>query len=144
MKKRTYKLFSLILVLVLCAATALMAGCGVKRSEGAYSTRIYKSGTIGKGATEFNLQIVNKAKEQVDLKVKTDKKTVGDALLELEVIAGDNSDYGLYVKCVNGEIADYDVDQSYWAFYIGGEYAMTGVDSTDITPGETYALKVEK
>ncbi|MCR5278522.1 MAG: DUF4430 domain-containing protein [Lachnospiraceae bacterium] len=144
MKNFAKRTLPLILVLVLCAAMTIIAGCGVKRSEGAYSTRIYKSGTIGKGATEFNLQIIDASNNEVDLKVKTDKKTVGEALLENEVIAGDNSEYGLYVKCVNGTVADYDVDQTYWAFYIEGEYAMTGVDSTDITPGATYALKVEK
>ena len=140
----TKKTLALILALVLCAAITVIAGCGVKKSEGPYSTRIYKSGTIGKGATEFTLQVVDADKNETTLKVKTDEKTVGAALLKLEVIAGDNSEYGLYVKCVNGTVADYDKDQTYWAFYINGEYAMTGVDSTDITPGATYALKVEK
>ena len=31
-----------------------------------------------------------------------------------------------------------------WAFYINGEYAMTGVDSTEITEGAEYTFKVEK
>lgn len=140
----TKKTLALILALVLCAAITVIAGCGVKKSEGPYSTRIYKSGTIGSGSTEFTLQIVDKDSKEVDLKVKTDEATVGAALLKLEVIAGDESDYGLYVKCVNGTVADYDVDQTYWAFYINGEYAMTGVDATDVENGATYALKVEK
>ncbi len=145
MKNFFKKTLPLILCLVLCAAMTILAtGCGVKKSEGPYSTKIYKSGTIGKGATSFNLDVVNAEGKTVNLKVKTDEATVGAALLKLEVIAGDNSEYGLYVKCVNGDVADYDKDQSYWAFYINGEYAMTGVDATDITPGATYALKVEK
>ncbi len=144
MKNMTKKTLALILALVLCAAMTVIAGCGVKKSEGPYSTRIYKSGTIGSGSTEFTLQIVDKDSKEVDLKVKTDEATVGAALLKLEVIAGDDSDYGLYVKCVNGTVADYDVDQTYWAFYINGEYAMTGVDATDVENGATYALKVEK
>ncbi len=144
MKNMTKKTLALVLALVLCAAITVIAGCGVKKSEGPYSTRIYKSGTIGSGSTEFTLQIVDKDSKEVDLKVKTDEATVGAALLKLEVIAGDESDYGLYVKCVNGTVADYDVDQTYWAFYINGEYAMTGVDATDVENGATYALKVEK
>ena len=36
--------------------------------------------------------------------------------------------------------ADYDADGYYWAFYADGEYAPTGVDSTDIAEGVTYAL----
>ena len=49
-----------------------------------------------------------------------------------------------YVKEVNGIIADYDVDGTYWAFYIDGEYASAGVDSTEITEGSIYMFKVEK
>ena len=59
-------------------------------------------------------------------------------------IAGDETEYGLYVKEVNGFVADYDTDGTYWAFYIDGEYAMTGVDQTEITEGSTYTLQVEK
>jgi hypothetical protein len=69
---------------------------------------------------------------------------VGDALLELGLIAGEEGAYGLYVKTVNGITADYDVDGTYWAFYIGDDYGMTGVDMTNIEPGATYAFKVSK
>ena len=50
----------------------------------------------------------------------------------------------LYVKTVNGITLDYDKDKMYWAFYINGEYAMTGVDSTPIEEGAVYAFKPEK
>ena len=70
--------------------------------------------------------------------------TVGAALLSLGLIAGEDSEYGLYVKTVNGETADYDVDGTYWAFYVNGEYAMTGVDATTLEAGAIYAFRVEK
>ena len=69
--------------------------------------------------------------------------TVGAALLSLGLIAGEDSEYGLYVKTVNGVTVDYDTDGKYWAFYVDGEYAATGVDSTDITAGATYTFKAE-
>ena len=65
-------------------------------------------------------------------------------LLKLGVIAGEDSDYGLYVKTVNGETADYDKDGAYWAFYVNGEYAMSGVDYTAPEAGTTYGFHVEK
>ena len=80
----------------------------------------------------------------VTFTVNTDEETVGAALLKLGVIAGDDSEYGLYVKTVNGETADYDTDGTYWGFYINGEYAMTGVDATTLEAGATYAFRVEK
>ena len=68
----------------------------------------------------------------------------GEALLELNLIAGDESEYGLYVKQVNGITADYDVDQTYWAFYVNDAYATAGVDTTAVEAGAKYAFKVEK
>lgn len=99
---------------------------------------------LGEGKTSFNFSVVDKDGNETKFLIHTDKETVGDALLEHALIEGDEGNYGLYVKKVNGIIADYDVDKTYWAFYINGEYAVTGVDVTDVTEGNSYALKVEK
>ena len=45
---------------------------------------------------------------------------------------------------VNGVTADYNVDGSYWAFYIDGAYAMTGLDDTPIDENATYSLVYSK
>ena len=76
--------------------------------------------------------------------ITTNKSTVGQALMDEGLLAGEPGPYGLYVKTVNGITADYDTDKTYWGFYINGEYAMSGVDTTDIVAGDTYALVVEK
>ena len=73
----------------------------------------------------------------------SDKATVGEALVAEGLIEGHDTEYGLYVDSVNGIALDWDKDGKYWAFYINGEYAMTGVDSTEITEGATYAFKPE-
>ena len=46
-------------------------------------------------------------------------------------------------KTVDGELLDWDTHQKYWAFYVNGEMAMTGVDSTDLVAGATYAFRAE-
>ena len=99
--------------------------------------------TIGEGETEFAFEVVLEDGSTTLFHVMTDETTVGAALLDLGLIEGDESEYGLYVKTVNGVTADYDTDGKYWAFYIDGEYASTGVDSTDIVPGSTYSFKIE-
>lgn len=98
---------------------------------------------LGEGSTKFTFTVVDKDGTETQFEIHTDKETVGEALLELSLIAGDESEYGLYVKTVNGITADYDKDGVYWAFYINGEYATTGVDSTPVTEGENYSFKVE-
>ena len=99
--------------------------------------------TLGEGEKSFNVEVEAEGKKVV-FNVKTDKSTVGEALLENNLIAGDEGQYGLYVKVVNGITADYDENQSYWAFYIDGEYATTGVDGTEIIEGAVYQLVYSK
>ena len=140
------KPLSCILCIVLITAMALTAiGCNDNKTSDPYYTVTVSDGAVlGEGAKEFSLEIVDGEGKSVNATVKTDKATVGEALLDLKLIAGDDDQYGLYIKCVNGITADYDVNRTYWAFYIDGEYAMSGVDTTDIVEGAKYALKVEK
>ena len=99
--------------------------------------------TLGNGKTTFYFEV--KADEQsITFTINTNKTTVGDALLELGLIEGKSGQYGLYVKKVNGMLADYDVDQTYWALYINGDYAMSGVDTTNVEAGSTYTMERAK
>ncbi len=98
---------------------------------------------MGEGSTIFPLSVVDAEGQETLFEIHTDKETVGEALQELGLIDGEDGEYGLYVKTVNGITADYDKDGKYWAFYINGEYAQAGVDSTNIVEGESYSLKVE-
>ena len=97
---------------------------------------------IGMKAPTFTL--TDKDGKSSDFLVSTDKKTVGEALLEVGLIEGEESQYGLFVKKVNGIVADYDVDKTYWSFVVDGEYATSGADQTTIEAEKTYEFKVSK
>lgn len=95
---------------------------------------------MGEGATSFYLTVKDVDNTVTKFLVHTDATTVGEALLALELIAGYESDYGLYVTTANGITADWDTEKAYWAFYIDGEYAMTGVDATEVAADAAYEL----
>lgn len=95
--------------------------------------------TYGEGAVTIQVEVKAEDKS-VTLTIKTDKETLGDALTEHNLVDGEKSDYGLYVKQVIGMTADYDVDQSYWSFYKNGEMMMTGVDGENISDGAHYEI----
>lgn len=117
---------------------------GTIAPEGLWASATYlKDTTFGEGAKTVTVKVIADGKS-VTFTVKTDAETLGDALLAHNLIAGDEGQYGLYVKVVNGITADYDVDQSYWGFSKNGEYMMTGVDGTAIADGETYELTYTK
>lgn len=155
--KRNKKLSSLILCIALIVAMALYTtGCnantgndtpsGTKTEANApeeNNVQPDETQQLGEGSTEFLFTVVDKDGNETKFEIHTDKETVGEALLELELIDGDDGEYGLYVKSVNGITADYDTDGVYWAFYINDEYASTGVDATPIKDGESYSFKVE-
>ena len=99
---------------------------------------------LGEGSKLFYLNVTFSDGSTSSYAVHTDAETVGEALVSLELIAGDESQYGLYVKTVGKETLDYDADGSFWAFYENGEFASSGVDSTQITDGATYAFVATK
>ena len=95
---------------------------------------------LGEGETTIYVTVKDLDGTVTKFQVNTDAKTVGEALLAVELIAGDESEYGLYVTSVNGITADWEAEKAYWAFYIGEEYAQTGVDATDIVADTEYSF----
>ena len=139
MKQRFQSITTLFLALILILS---LSSCQTKVApEGLWENATYRADKeFGTGSKTVVVE-VEAMEQKVTFTIHTDAETVGAALLEHDLIAGDAGQYGMYVKVVNGITADYDVDQSYWAFYINGEMAMTGVDLTPIHEGETYKLE---
>ena len=142
MKKMIRSVVSVALVLsfVLC-----LVSCNEKiDAEGLWENATYRSDKeFGKG--EKTVEVEVKVEEQsVTFTINTDADTLGAALLEHELIAGEEGQFGIYVKSVNGIVADYDVDKSYWGFYQNGEYLMSGVDTTAIVGGEHFEIVYSK
>lgn len=155
MRKNNFmKKLSLILCVVFIAAMTLFTACSDNKAKDEPTTTVTDnnekesphddSNVLGEGEVSFTFTVVDGAGNETKFTINTDKRKVGDALLEHKLIEGEDGDYGLYVKKVNGITADYDVTKTYWAFYIDGKYAMTGVDKTDVKAGVVYTFKVEK
>ena len=166
-KRKLKKALSLTLCMMLIAVMAFItSGCGDKKNQTETESPIVhqSQGTdtessmsqqspqmeqesweiVGEGENRFQFTVTDAEGNESFFEIHTNKTIVGDALLELQLISGEEGAYGLYVKTVNGITADYDVDKTYWAFYIDGEYATSGVDTTEITQGEMYSFKVQK
>ena len=133
MKQFKNKLFASVLCMVLIVAMALsMTACTTNNGSDAANAGSEVEQTVERS---FTFEVVDKDGNTETFSITTDKSTVGDALLEEGLIAGENGQYGLYVTEVNGIVADYNVD---------GAYASSGVDTTDVVDGSTYSFKVEK
>ncbi len=112
--------------------------------EGLWANATYLTDAeFGEGAKTVKVKVIAEDKS-VTFTVKTDAKTLGEALLAHGLIAGEEGQYGLYIKYVNGIRADYDLDKRYWNFTKNGEYMMTGADMTEIADGECYEFTYAK
>jgi hypothetical protein len=135
--KRTITALSLLLTLLL-----LLSACGTDPSDPWSNATYTRDTTLGEGAKAVTVEVaVND--HLITFTIKTDADVLGDALFDSGLCTGEEGPYGLYVKYTNGIMADYNVNQKYWALYIDGEYALTGVDSTPITEGTVYRLAYE-
>ena len=136
------KKFALVLSLMLFL---FAGGCKDENVALIGGDAVFGNGDVlGEGEKQFDLTVEYIDGTMDSCTVKTEAETVGEALLDLEIIKGEDGSYGMYVKSVNNVTADYEKDGTYWAFYVDGEYATSGVDLTPIEDGKEYSLKVEK
>lgn len=126
------RLLSLILVFALTAA-ALMTfnSCG-KKEKG------------NEDEKTITVTVVDDKGESTDFVIKTTSPNLRGALEQEKLVEGDESEYGLYVKVVNGVRADYDKDGAWWGFYKDGKMLPSGIDDTVISDGDKYEIRYEK
>lgn len=138
------KFFAALLGLALAAALILsMSACG-KGDSGAGPAPAEGAVTrLGEGENQFSFEVTFSDGSVSVYDISTDEQTVGAALMELGLIGGEDGQFGLYVTTVCGETVEYENGGRYWAFYVDGEYAVSGVDTTQVSPGTVYAFRVE-
>lgn len=102
--------------------------------------------SLQQGSKIITVQVVDDTGKTTDYSHKTDAAYLRQALEEIEglTLEGDESDYGLYVKVVNGVRAVYETDGAYWSFYINGEYSTESVDTQPVTDGDAFTIQYER
>lgn len=132
-KMKNFKFTALLLCIIF-----LFTSCGQKMP-------VYDEDTeLGSGSKTLTVKVIDDEAREIVFTIHTDAKTVGDALIEHKLIFGENSEYGMYIKIVNGLSADYNTDKAYWSFSKNGEYMMTGVDGTEFADGDVFELTYTK
>ena len=89
------------------------------------------------GDKNITVTVVHGDESTKEFAINTSAENLRAACEEQGLIAGEDSDYGLYVLTVDGETAD-EAQQQWWCITKAGEMLMTGVDDTMIADGEQY------
>ncbi len=94
------------------------------------------------GSKAITIEVVNKAQESKIYELKTDAEFLRQVMDEADGLTYDGieSEYGMMVSTVNGEVADYNVDMSYWGFYVNGEYCNYGIDTQPVYDGDAFQI----
>ena len=90
---------------------------------------------------KFTVIVVHADGAEKTFNYETTGGNLGPVLVEKGLLA--ESDGGLY-NTVDGVTADWNVDQSWWAFYVGEEMAMYGMDDAVIHDGDVFKLVYTK
>ena len=99
--------------------------------------------SFGDGEKTLTVEVVA-GEKSITFTLKTDKENLADAMLEHSLVEGTQDQYGLYIKKVNGILADYDIDKSYWSLSKNGQALMTGASGTNISDGDKYEFTYAK
>ena len=92
------------------------------------------------GGKTITVNVVHKDGTEKAFTYETQEEYLGPCLLSEGLVEGENGSFGLMITTVDGETADWNVDKSYWALFIGEEYATTGADTTPVNDGDTFGL----
>lgn len=92
------------------------------------------------GGKTISVTVIHKDGSEKVFTCSTEEEYLGPVLLAEGIVEGQIAEYGLVISAVDGETADWNTDQSYWALYIGEEYATTGADGIVLTDGGLYKL----
>lgn len=100
---------------------------------------------IKEGSKSITVQVVDDQGETTTYTHKTDAFFLMQALKEIDGlnIEGDEGDYGMYIKSINGLQAVYEIDNAYWSIYVNGAYATQGADTQPVADGDTFKLSYE-
>lgn len=90
------------------------------------------------GAKTYTVTVVHGNGSEKTFTYHTDEEYLADALLAEGLVQGDITQYGLTIHTVDGEKASWEENQSYWALFIGEEYAMTGASETPVHDGSSF------
>lgn len=95
------------------------------------------------GSKAVTLEVLNQEQETSKYSVQTDAEFLRQVMEEAEnfTFDGEEGEYGFTLYTVNGETHNWNVDGSYWAVYVNGEYGQYGIDSQPVEDGDVFRFE---
>ena len=151
-KKNTFLRISLLLTLLLLVA-AVAVGCGetIETEESTVETTTVVETAesespekIGEGEYTFEFTAVFEDGTSKVYEVSTDAENIADALYDLKLIDGEESQYGFTVYTVCGVTHDFNSGNVYWKLCVDGEDSFVGASSVKCSDVKKVEFRAEK
>ncbi len=125
----------IVALIAFAAVIALVAGIW-------FATRPEAPAEPADTALKFTVIVVHSDGTEKTFEYETNGGKLGPVLVE-KGLAIESDSPGLY-NIIDGETADYNVDQSFWNFYVGDELANYGMNDAVIHDGDVFRLVYTK
>lgn len=137
MKRFISLLIALTLLLgVLCACAAEPE---TPATDAPVATQATQAPTEANAADVMHItfRVTHDDGEMKEFELETSKSTLGEALAEENLVSESDYSPGFY-DTVDGEVANWDVEEGWWCFYCNGEALMVGIEETELVDGAVY------
>lgn len=95
------------------------------------------------GGKTITVEVIGKDSKSNSYTINTDEEYLRAAINSdgQITLGGDESEFGLFIKTVNGiTVSEDPTAQEWWSITKNGEMLMTGIDTTVIMDGEKYEI----
>jgi len=95
-----------------------------------------------KGEKAVEITVVSADQSEKIYNIQTDAEYLQQVMDETEGLtySGTEGEFGMMVDAVNDEIASYEENSAYWAFYINGEYCNYSISEQPVADGDEFRI----
>ena len=95
------------------------------------------------GAKTVTVEVDHLEGDDREFTIHTDAEFLRQALEEIKLVSGPETQYGLWVQTVDGETAD-DSKQQWWGYTVNGVFAEYGVDQQPVADGDRFVFTLNE
>ena len=122
-------------VAALCLLSLLLCACSIQLPFGGNSQN-----EQGEKRT-YTVQVVHSDGTVMEKQITTCQVYLANALFDENILTEEEGlSTGMYT-IVDGEEASWEKNQAYWGFYVDGQYAVEGMNTTQTKDGAVYKLE---
>lgn len=131
-----------VLVAVVLVLVTMLFGCS-NQAKVSQNTPT-ENATVAK--KNITIEVVDSSEKSTVYDVSTEAEFLRGAMDDAEGLeySGEEGAYGMMVKTVNGELADYNTNGAYWAFNVNGAYCNHGIDTQPVNNGDEFVIAYTK